>query len=546
MVLAIVFAFVAGLITAVSPCVLPVLPIVFAGGAGEHRRRPFATIAGLAVTFLVSILFATLLLDALGLPKDLLRNVSIALLFVLAATLIFPQVGVWIERPLSRLSRRPSGDLGGGFLLGCALGFVFVPCGGPAIALVTTSAAAHEFGFKTIAVAVAYTLGVSAVLLAIALGGRRASNALRVGVQRFRVAFGAILAAAAVALVFNLDTRAQSALPNWTQFLQDRTEASASGRKALERTKNVTERAPAVAVSGSEGLPDYGPAPNFSGIDGWVNSKPLTMQELRGKVVLIDFWTYSCINCLRTLPHLEAWDRLYRKRGLVIVGVHTPEFAFEHVPSNVRSAVKRLGVRYPVAIDNEYGTWNDYGNQYWPAEYLIDRNGHLRRAHFGEGDYEGSEKAIRTLLGEKPASPASDRLRDLTPTGLLTPETYLGYGRIDRFTGSKLYPNKKATYTLAPALGRDDFAYGGRWTVRAQRIVAGKDARLQLRYYARKVYLVLGGHGTVQVLVDGRPHGVVTVTADRLYTLVDRDSIEEATLELRFSPGVSAYAFTFG
>ena len=170
----------------------------------------------------------------------------------------------------------------------------------------TTSAASHEFGFKTIAVAVAYTLGVSVVLLAIALGGRRASNALRVGVQRFRVAFGVILAASAVALVFNLDTRAQSALPNWTQFLQDRTEASASGRKALERTKNVTERAPAVAVSGSGGLPDYGPAPDFAGIDGWVNSKPLTMQELRGKVVLVDFWTYSCINCLRTLPHLEA------------------------------------------------------------------------------------------------------------------------------------------------------------------------------------------------------------------------------------------------
>ncbi len=546
MVLAIVFAFVAGLITAVSPCVLPVLPIVFAGGAGEHRRRPFAIIAGLAVTFLVSILFAALLLDALGLPKDLLRNVSIALLFLLAATLIFPQVGVWIERPLSRLSRRPSGDLGGGFLLGCALGFVFVPCGGPAIALVTTSAAAHEFGFKTIAVAVAYTLGVSVVLLAIAIGGRRASNALRVGVQRFRVAFGVILAASAVALVFNLDTRAQSALPNWTQFLQDRTEASASGRKALERTKNVTERAPAVAASGSEGLPDYGPAPNFAGIDEWVNTKPLTMQELRGKVVLVDFWTYSCINCLRTLPHLEAWDRLYRKRGLVIVGVHTPEFAFEHVPSNVRSAVKRLGVRYPVAIDNQYGTWNDYGNQYWPAEYLIDRNGHLRRAHFGEGDYDGSEEAIRTLLGEQPASPASNRLRDLTPTGFLTPETYLGYERIDRFTGSKLYPDKEATDTLAPALGKDDFAYGGRWTVRAQRIVAGKGARLQLRYYARKVYLVLGGRGTVHVLVDGKPHGVVRVTSDRLYTLVDRSSIDEATLELRFSPGVSAYAFTFG
>ena len=546
MVLAIVFAFVAGLITAVSPCVLPVLPIVFAGGAGENRRRPFAIIAGLAITFLVSVLFAALLLDALGLPKDLLRTISIGLLFLLAATLIFPQVGVWIERPLSRLSRRPSGDLGGGFLLGCALGFVFVPCGGPAIGFVTVSASAHEFGFKTIAVAVAYTLGVSAVLLVIAFGGRRAGNALRVGVQRFRVAFGVVLAASAFALVFDLDTKLQTWLPNWTNFLQDRTEASASGRKSFERTKNVTERTPVTSPAGAESLPDYGPAPDFVGIDRWLNGKPLTMAELRGKVVLVDFWTYSCINCLRTLPHVEAWDRMYRKDGLVVVGVHTPEFAFEHVPSNVEAAAKRLGVHYPVALDNEYGTWTAYGNQYWPAKYLIDRNGDVRYAHFGEGEYNVTEENIRTLLGEKPASPAGDRLRDLTPSGPITPESYLGYGRIDRFTGSKIYPNKEATYAFPAGLGRDDFAYAGRWNVQLQRIVAGKDARLKLRYYARKVFLVLGGKGTVRVFVDGRPHGVVRVTSDRLYTLVDRDSIDDAVLELRFSPGVSAYAFTFG
>ena len=549
MALAIVFAFVAGLITAVSPCVLPVLPIVFAGGAGENRRRPFAIIAGLAFTFLVSILFAAWLLDALGLPKDLLRNVSIALLFLLAATLIFPQVGAWIERPLSRLSRRPSGDLGGGFLLGCALGFVFVPCGGPAIGFVTISASAHQFGFKTIAVAVAYTLGVSAVLLAIAIGGRRASNAVRVGVQKFRVAFGVILAASAFALVFDLDTKAQTWLPNWTQFLQDRTEASASGLNAFKRTKNVTERTPVTsttAAAGGKALPDYGPAPDFGGISQWFNSRPLTMAHLRGKVVLIDFWTYSCINCLRTLPHLEAWDRMYGPKGLVIVGVHTPEFAFESVPSNVGGAVRRLGIHYPVALDPNYDTWNRYGNQYWPSEYLIDRNGHVRAAHFGEGEYGTTEENIRSLLGEKLASPASDRLRDLTPTGTITPESYLGYARIDRYTGTTIKPDKQATYTFAASLGRDELSYAGRWTVDPQRIVAGEDARLRLHYRARKVYLVLGGKGTVRVSVDGKPNGVVHVNEDKLYTLVDRDSIDDAQLELRFSPGVSAYAFTFG
>ena len=539
MVLAIVFAFVAGLITAVSPCVLPVLPIVLAGGIGENRRRPFAIIAGLALSFLVSILFATWILDRLGLPKDLLRNISIALLFVIAIVLIVPKVGEWIERPLTRLSRRPAGDLGGGFVLGCALGFVFVPCAGVALAYVTASAASGDFGLKAFLVAAAYTLGFSVVLLAIALGGRAASQRLRSGMQRFRIAFGAVIAALAVVLLFNVDEDLAKVSFPTSSLLSD------LGKDSFKRGANVVDdRVPAKTASAA--LPDYGPAPNFAGVDGWLNSRPLTMQELRGKVVLIDFWTYSCINCLRTLPHVEAWYRMYHKDGLVVVGVHTPEFAFEHVPSNVRAAVKRLGVRYPVALDNEYGTWTAYGNQYWPAKYLIDRNGNIRYAHFGEGNYSVTEENIRSLLGEKLTSPASDRLRDLTPTGPLTPETYLGFGRIDRFTGSKLYPDKQATYSFPPALGKDDFAYGGRWTVRVQRIVAGKDARLELRYYARKVYLVLGGHGTVQVLVDGKPHGVVQVTSDRLYTLVDGSSIDDAVLELRFSPGVSAYAFTFG
>jgi cytochrome c biogenesis protein CcdA/thiol-disulfide isomerase/thioredoxin len=540
MALAVVFAFVAGLITAVSPCVLPVLPIVLAAGVGERKRRPFAIIAGLAVSFFVSILFATWVLDKLGLPKDLLRNISIALLFLIAVVLIVPQVGEWIERPLARLSRRPSGDLGGGFLLGCALGLVFVPCAGVALAYVTASAASGEFGLKALLVAAAYTLGFSLVLLAVALGGRAASQRLRAGVERFRIAFGAIIAAVAFALVFNLDEDLAKVSFPTSGLLDD------LGKHHFKRGENVTERKPIRAPADTDALPDYGRAPDFAGIDRWLNSRRLTMAQLRGKVVLIDFWTYSCINCLRTLPHLEAWDRMYRKAGLVIVGVHTPEFAFEHVPSNVRSATKRLGVRYPVALDNDYGTWNAYGNQYWPAEYLIDRQGHVRHAHFGEGEYNITEENIRSLLGEQPASPAADRLHDLTPSGPITPESYLGYGRIDRFTGSKIYPDKEATYAFPAALGRDDFAYAGRWTVRVQRIVAGEDARLELRYYARKVFLVLGGKGTVQVIVDGRPHGVVHVNSDRLYTLVDRDSIDDAVLELRFSPGVSAYAFTFG
>ena len=242
MALAIVFAFLAGLITAVSPCVLPVLPIVLGAGVGENKRRPYAIIAGLASCFLVSILFAAWVLDKLGLPKDLLRNISIGLLFLLAATLVVPQAGALIERPLARLSRGPKSDLGGGFLLGCALGFVFVPCGGPAIGFVTSSAASSDFGLKTISVSVAYTVGVSLVLLAIAIGGRTVSVRLRAGLERFRVAFGVVLAAAAFALIFNLDTKLQTWLPDYTRFLQKHTEASASGRNAYQRGQNVADR----------------------------------------------------------------------------------------------------------------------------------------------------------------------------------------------------------------------------------------------------------------------------------------------------------------
>jgi cytochrome c biogenesis protein CcdA/thiol-disulfide isomerase/thioredoxin len=546
MVLAIVFAFLAGLITAVSPCVLPVLPIVLGGGVGENRRRPFAIIAGLGSCFLVSILFAAWVLDKLGLPNDLLRNVSIALLFLLAATLIVPQVGLLIERPLARLSRGPRSDLGGGFLLGCALGFVFVPCGGPAIGFVTVSAADSDFGAKTIAVAVAYTVGLSLVLLAIALGGRQATSRLRARVERLRMAFGVVLAGAALSLVFNLDVKAQTALPDWTRFLQKRTEASASGRDAFKRGTNVTERKVIRTPQSAGGLPDYGLAPDFTGISQWLNSPPLTIRGLRGKVVLIDFWTYSCINCLRTLPHVEAWDRMYRRDGLVIVGVHTPEFAFEHVPSNVRSAVERLGVRYPVALDNEYGTWTAFGNQYWPAKYLIDRNGHVRYAHFGEGKYNVTEESIRSLLGEKLGAPASSRLRDLTPAGQLTPESYLGSERLARYAGSPLRDGTVGDYSFPGRLGPNELAYSGRLRLDSQRIVAVRDARLRLQFHAAKVFLVLGGKGTVQVLVDGKPERTVLVTQDRLYTLVDGAKARDGLLELRFSPGVEAYAFTFG
>jgi thiol-disulfide isomerase/thioredoxin len=261
--------------------------------------------------------------------------------------------------------------------------------------------------------------------------------------------------------------------------------------------------------------------------------------------VLIDFWTYSCINCLRTLPHLEAWDATYRSKGLVIIGVHTPEFAFEHVTSNVRSAVKRLGIRYPVVQDNRFNTWDNYANQYWPAEYLIDRTGHVRHTHFGEGEYPQTEALIRQLLAVK--GKHAKQLPDVTPTEAMTPETYLGYARISNYTGTQIVPDKLAQYTFASSLYSNALSYDGTWRVGSEQIAAIKDARLRLDFQAKDVYIVLGGKGTVQVLIDGKQTKTLRVAAEKLYTVRASNTLAaHALLELRFSPGVQAYSFTFG
>jgi thiol-disulfide isomerase/thioredoxin len=263
--------------------------------------------------------------------------------------------------------------------------------------------------------------------------------------------------------------------------------------------------------------------------------------------VLIDFWTYSCVNCLRTLPHLKAWDEAYRDDGLTIIGVHAPEFAFERVPENVRTAVRKLGIRYPVALDNDFATWTAYANEYWPAKYLIDRQGRVRYYHFGEGEYDETERLIRRYLGEMVTGNA-EGIVDRTPTARTTPESYLGWERLDRFVGSIVVPDRVGSYRFpAAGLGPDELAYAGRIRVERERLVAVRDARLRLRFLARQVNLVLGGRGRVEVLLNGRLQKTIGVGGEpRLYSLLDVTALSEGLLELRLSPGVAAYAFTFG
>jgi cytochrome c biogenesis protein CcdA/thiol-disulfide isomerase/thioredoxin len=527
----------AGVITAISPCVLPVLPVLLAGGASG--RQPLRIVLGLVVSFTVFTLAAAWILKGLGLPRDLLRNLGIAFLFLLALTLLVPPAARLAERPFLRLTRRKA--KGSGFLLGVSLGLVFAPCAGPVLAAVTVVAAENQVGLRAIVLTAAYAVGAGLPMLAVAVGGQRLARPLRNQAQRIRVASGVVIALVALAIVFNQDQRFQTALPGYTSALQKQVEDNSAARKQLAKVRGGKSAPQAVSVK--LGLPDYGAAAALTGTQQWFNSPPLQLSALRGKVVLIDFWTYSCINCLRTLPHLEAWNRAYRSKGLVIIGVHTPEFAFEQVAANVAANVKRLGVKYPVVQDNDYKTWDAYANQYWPAEYLIDKQGHVRHIHFGEGEYDQTDALIRRLLGTKVAAPA---LPDKTPTTALTPESYLGSERIDpaRYVGTPIQPGMRR-YLFPSTSPQDSLAYDGQWDVQGQRAVAGPAARLRLHYHAQYVYLVLGGRGTVMVSVAGVSHAV-RVDSYRLYTLVSSPVSKDALLELSFTPGVAAYAFTFG
>jgi cytochrome c biogenesis protein CcdA/thiol-disulfide isomerase/thioredoxin len=534
-------AFLAGVVTAISPCVYPVLPIIFAGGASGGRRRPYAIIAGLVVTFILSLLFVSWLLDKLGLSQDFLRKLSIGFLLLFAATLLIPALARAIERPLMRFSRRPAGDLGGGFLLGASLGLLFVPCGGPVLGFITTQTASLAGG-KRVGLAVAYAFGAALPMLLLALGGQRAAGRIRgLSLQRpaARAALGGVMAVSALLIAFNVDKTLQTRIGDYTPWLQ-KAERSCYTRKQLGQRCLTSQPA------SSSALKDYGPAPNFTGISTWINSKPQTVAALRGKVVLVDFWTYSCINCLRTLPHLKAWDAAYRKAGLTIVGVHTPEFAFEHVASNVRKATRELGVSYPVAIDNGYKTWDAYQNGAWPTEYLVDRRGHIREIKEGEGNYDDTENTIRRLLGE-PAKAQLASVADETPRHPTTPESYLGWVRLERYSGSEIVPGREVPYRFPRSVPLNTLAYDGLWRVERQRIVAGNRARLRLHFLAQNVYLVLGGRGSLQVLVNGKSVRTIEVGGlSRLYTLLRYPNLREGELELRFAPGVTAYAFTFG
>ncbi len=546
-------AFAAGVITAFTPCILPVLPIVLAGGAGAGNRRPYAIAAGLITTFTAFLLAGAWLWGLLGISAKHQIQIGAALLLALALTLIVPKVGELVERPFRFATRRRAGDLGGGFFLGASLGLVFIPCGGPVLATLTANAATDRVGGWIVAIAIAYAAGAALPLFAIAYGSRGLAARFRNHAQAVRIAGGVLMAAAAIVIYQGWAENLQTKVPGYAQWVQDAVEGNSASKGRLDRLggKTKTVFAPRgdqlASQLGKVPLKDYGRAPDVHDISAWINSRPLSLPDLRDKVVLVDFWTYSCINCLRTLPYLKAWDARYRSKGLVILGIHTPEFAFEHDLGNVRAAVKRLGIGYPVALDNDYGTWKAYSNNYWPADYLVDQAGRVRDVHFGEGDYAKTEQDIRLLLeaGNAGRLPQAGSDTDRTPLEIRTPESYLGYLRIGNYMGSPLRTDRKATYRFPASLTQDSYAYAGRWKVEGERIVAGDNARLRLNFTARTVHLVLTGKGFVTVKLNGKQERTVRIDGDRLYTLVTQTSASDGLLELGFTPGVAAYAFTF-
>jgi len=570
------FAVLAGAGTALSPCVLPVLPALLSAGGVGGRRRPLGIVLGLSITFTVTIVGLAQVVDGVGLGSDPLRDVAIVVLLVFGAALLVPRLADRIEAPLSRLARFGPRTRGEGFwsgmLVGGALGFVYTPCASPILAAVISVSAASG---KTIVIALAYALGSALVLLALTLGGRRLFERVRragrgPALQR---ALGAVMVVTAIAIATNLDvnfdqfvaqhipdvnlTASLECSETVTKHLHEISGhqpkfAPANGSSTCHGSGSSVKAAPANAsqatlLADARGLRKLGPAPDFMQTQDWFNTpgmKPLSLSSLRGHVVLIDFWTYTCINCIRTLPYLKAWDASYRHDGLTIVGVETPEFAFEHDAANVSNAIKQFGLRYPIVQDNEMGTWNAYGNEYWPADYLIDARGQVRYAAFGEGDYDKTETAIRALLAEA-GSQLGGRSAPkdvVVPSRQATPETYLGSERAE---GWLARPKDGVHDYGAPATGHlalNEFAYSGTWKIAAQPAEALADAGIDVEF---------------QVLLDGKPisaddagsdvrGGSVTVRGQRLYTLVSLSREERHRLSLRFAPGVSGFAFTFG
>jgi cytochrome c biogenesis protein CcdA/thiol-disulfide isomerase/thioredoxin len=571
--LLLILAYLGGVLTILSPCILPVLPFVFARADRPFARNGLPMLLGMALTF---ALVATLAAVGGGWAiraNQYGRAIALVVLALLGLTLLSTRLAEWLTRPFvalgNRLSQRPDaeGSVWSAAGLGIATGLLWAPCAGPILGLLLTGAALNGASVQTTLLLLTYAAGAATSLaLALLVGGQvfaLMKRSLGAG-EWVRRVLGVLVLAGVAAIALGLDTGllTRVALANTGGLEQ----------KLLDAARPAP--APEPVHQAGAPLPVEGELPSLAGATGWLNSPPLTRQALRGKVVLIDFWTYSCINCLRSLPYVHGWYDKYKDHGLVVIGVHAPEFAFEKEPANVARAVKELGVDYPVALDNDYAIWQGFNNQYWPAHYFIDAKGNIRAHHFGEGDYAQSEDILRQLLTEAgyeglPGGHVQPGARGAQAAGSgdeeRSPETYVGYARSEHFAGGSVAHDDAWDYRAPATLPPGRWSLDGRWTVRAEHAQAERaGSRIVYRFRGRDLHLVLGPGADgkpvrFRITLDGKPpgddHGMDvdadgygTVTEQRLYQLVrQRRGTGERQFEITFlAPGVRAYAFTFG
>jgi cytochrome c biogenesis protein CcdA/thiol-disulfide isomerase/thioredoxin len=581
-----VLAYLGGILTILSPCILPVLPFVFARSDQPFRRSGLPLLAGMAATFaLVASLAAVGGAWAVR-ANQFGRIAALSLFAVFGLTLLFSSLAERLARPLVRLGSRLSGgsEAGGGagrsFVLGIATGLLWTPCAGPILGLILTGAALSGASARTAILLLAYAAGAATSLTLALLAGGRIFRAMKrsLGAEMWiRRILGVAVLAGVAAVAFGLDRGVLTRLslagtPNLEQRL-----VALAGQSTAPVAPIQSDEKPAMMMMSAGGDSADVPQtlPDLSGATAWINSQPLTAESLHGKVVVIDFWTYSCINCLRSLPTINAWYGKYKDSGLVVIGVHTPEFPFEKDEANVRRAVRELGIDYPVAMDNDYRLWRAFRNRFWPAHYFIDAAGRVRFHHFGEGEYEQSEAWIRSLLEERNHQKPPELATKMAATGaeaaseaenVQSPETYIGYIRAKNFASTGGFNEDAPQLYRAPArLELNAWALQGRWRDESQiATLISASGGLIYRFHARDLHLVLGPSSAgkpvrFRVTLDGKPpgadhgedcgaDGLGVVTDSRLYQLIRQKSgVRDRLFGIEFlAPGVQAFAFTFG
>jgi len=569
MIVLIFFAFVAGIVTILSPCILPVLPILLSGGLTGSKKRPFGIVTGFILSFSFFTLVLSSLVKLIGISADNLRFISIFVVGAFGLTLIIPKLQLYIEILFSKLSSnakvtKSDGYLGG-VLIGISLGLVWTPCVGPILASVITLAATSQVSLASVFITIAYSVGTAIPMIIITLSGRKLFSKvpfLLTNSGKVQQVFGFIMILTAIAIYFNFDRQFQT-------YILEKFPAYGTNLIKLEDNSVVKNKLDDLSDKKigtiDSFLKNENPkAPEIIAGGEWINSKPLTIASLKGKVVLIDFWTYTCINCIRTIPYLNDWDEKYRDKGLVIIGVHTPEFEFEKTFSNVEKAIADFGIKYPNVQDNNYATWTAYNNRYWPAKYFIDKNGLVRDTHFGEGGYGESEMLIQRLLAETGEDVSGIEVNnEKYEVNTKTPETYLGYGRIKGFVSKDaIVRDFKTLYSNPDKIQLNTFSFAGYFTIYNEYALSDTGSLLTFSFQSKKVFLVMRPNenrvGYVRILLDGKEvdntnagknvvDGVIKVDADKLYELLDLSDFSQHILQIEFlDANVEAFAFTFG